>query len=27
LGLPVGLDDVDAALKMTFSSIFDENID
>jgi len=27
LGLPVGLDDVDAALKMTFSNIFDENID
>ena len=26
LGLPVGLDDVDAALKMTFSNIFDENI-
>jgi lipoyl(octanoyl) transferase len=27
LGLPVGLDDLDAALKMTFSNIFDENID
>jgi len=27
LDLPVGLDDVDAALKMTFSNIFDENID
>jgi lipoyl(octanoyl) transferase len=27
LGLPVRLDDVDAALKMTFSNIFDENID
>lgn len=27
LGLPVGLDDLDAALKMTFSNIFDVNID